>query len=127
MATRQNFYAESLTNSTTTSTTYGDKVSVVFTPDASSDYWVFGSCRVVNSSNITADSKVRLFHDTATTVLGEVNIEAKDTSTTAGDNETVFWVKKVSFGASPAEQTISIEFAAETSGNTINCSFASIF
>lgn len=126
MASRQHYYAESLGESTTTSTTYGDKVALTFTPDANSDYLFIWTAKATNTSNITSDYKVRLFDDTGSTTLAELNIEGKDVSSTAGDYQSVGGIAQMSFGASPSSQTVSIEFAAETATNTIRISNATI-
>lgn len=125
MAARQNFYAESRTQTSTTSTTYGDKVALTFTPDANSDYVLMWCALIQNASNITADAKVRFFHDTASSVVNELNHEMAETAAPA-DYIFAYGIKRFQFGASPASQTWSIEFAAETAGDTINCKEASI-
>lgn len=125
MAARQFFHAEDRTETSTTSTTYGDKVALTFTPDANSDYILIWCAVQKNASNITDDSKVRFFHDTASTVINETTFEGS-TSSAPLDYIPTYGIKKQSFGASPASQTYSIEFAAETAGNTINCKEASI-
>ncbi len=121
MTTRQNFYAESLTESTTTSTTFTDKVSLTETLDNGADYFVFYSCAIVNSSNTTADAKLRLYDDTNAVALRSLNIENR---AAALEYWNTFGFAKVS--GTGSSRTISLEFAAESSGNTIKIKEATL-
>lgn len=122
MAQRQHFYSEDLTETTTTSTTYGDKVSLTATFDSGVDYFLFYSAKVSNTTNATADAKLRFQDDTAGTTLREVNYESRTTVT--NEYHVVFGIDK--YTGDGASHTFSIEFAAESAGNSIRCRDASI-
>src|SRR4051812_2965604 len=59
MAARQFYYAESLAESTTTSTSDQDKATLTFTPDASSTYIILASWQVqLGTATIAVNSKL---------------------------------------------------------------------
>lgn len=112
MALRHHGYAESLGSSSSTSSTFADKVALVFTPQANQTYWIIGNARIGNSGT-SVDTKVRLFSDTFTETLREYNVEFKDGT----DRLTCFFLDKYVAGSSPSEETRSIEFASETTAS----------
>lgn len=113
MATRQTFYAESNTESTTTSTSDQDKVTLTQTPDANSDYFIFG-CSLLGYSGSTADTRHKLVNTTSATTFNTINVEAKD----ATDYTSFFGATKETFGASPASQTWKIQYSSESGLHT---------
>lgn len=123
---RQYYYNADASETTTTSSTYGDKASVTFTPDASSNYLILWCCRLSNST-ATIDGLLRLRDDTAASNLGELNLESQDTSSTAGSNEPVFGSARWTSGGSPSSQTFSVEFASNGGTNTTRVSQCAIY
>lgn len=109
MAVRQNYYAESTGESTTTSATYQDKVTLNFTPDASSTYYYFFCTMFRQSTNTTTDSQVKFINTTTAVTFANPNVEPKDTS----NYENHFSLGKEDFGASPAAQTLKLQYASE--------------
>src|SRR3990167_454032 len=116
MSARQTYYAEDLGSSNTTSISYGNKVTLTFTPDANADYIIFWSASLQQATNLTADCKVRLQNTTGAVTLDEHNVEQKDLT----DWNPVGGFAREQFGASPAEQVYAIQFAAETDTNSVN-------
>jgi hypothetical protein len=113
MAARECQYSESLGASTNTTTSYTTKTSVTWTPQANTDYLILWSAVVHNDTNLIADVFARLFD--GTTPLCEFNIESKDTTDIG---QLVGGIGRWQEGASPASRTISVQWRAETSGNT---------
>lgn len=125
MTAREHYYAEALTETTTTSTSYSDQVSLTATLSSGADYWIIFSAEINQSTNATADAKVRLYNDTGAAMLRELNLEMKDQSATTGDYMSVSGIDKIT--GTGSSNTWSLEFAAETSTNTVRCRNASIF
>lgn len=119
MAARQYYYTAVDAEASTVTTGYADIVSLTFTPDANSAYLFIWNNQIANRTNITSDWKARFFDDTGATTLGEQNVENKDNTAVTGDYAIAYGIAQMSFGAAPSPQTVSIEFAAETSTNTI--------
>ena len=107
MASRQTYYAESLAESTTTSSTYQDKVSLTFTPDANTDYILFWSAGVIEVST-TVSVFSRLYNSTDAVVLSEQNQENRTTS--GSPYRITGGMAKFSAGASPVSTTFKIQF-----------------
>ena len=115
MATRQTYYAESLGEDTTTSATYGDKATVTFTPDASSDYYLFWSCLVICDST-SEDAYTRLYNSTDAVVLAEQNQEHRTTSGTP--YRASHGIAKYTSGGSPASTSFKIQYRSEVGGTS---------
>lgn len=116
MTARQTYYAESTGQSTATgvgSDSFSDKVTLTFTPDASSDYFIFG-CALINNDAGTTDVLAKLLNSTSATTFNSVNVEEKDIT----DYFSFFGCAKDSFGASPASQTYKLQWANESTGTT---------
>jgi hypothetical protein len=117
MPARQSFYAESLGESTTTSASAQTKLTLNFTPDASSDYFIFVSAIYTNSS--TTDDhvgKVDLQCTTPGTLLVESGQVKEPTS--PQDWLPFFGIARASFGASPSAQDVIIRYWSSHSGDT---------
>ena len=112
MAARQTFYAESNTESTySTDNVFQVKVTLAVTPDANSDYFVFG-CALLKQSSGSQDTRAKLLNTTSAVTFNSVNIEFKDTS----DYVSWFGATKETFGVGPAEQTYNLQYSTETAG-----------
>ena len=72
MAARQAFSHEDLSeDSTTTSGSWPTTATFTFTPDASSDYWIFFSCLFANGSGTAAHyGEASVYHDQGATSVG---------------------------------------------------------
>lgn len=104
-------YAESLGESTTTTTSYQDKTTLTFTPQANTDYIFFWSCDCIAAST-TDDVYVRLYNSTDAVVMDEQHEENR---TTAGTPyRTAHGIVKYSAGSSPASTTFKIQYYTET-------------
>lgn len=106
---RQTYYAESNTESTTTSTADQDKVTLTATPDANSDYFVIG-CALVGFSGVTNDTRAKLVNTTSAVTFNSLNVEGKDGT----DYFSVFGAGKETYGASPASQTWKWQYSTES-------------
>lgn len=113
MASRVYFSSSDATRSTTTSTTYQNKLDLTFTPNANKTYAIFAFATADNASSFS-DVFVRLRHDTAATTLKEFNLEAQDTT----DLYSCPMLAVYTAPGSPTSQTFSIEFRSE-SGSTV--------
>ena len=105
---RQTHYAESLTESSTTSATWQEKLALAFTGDANADYWIFATGRIRNSSN-AADTGFRLRDHT-----GSVTYQAANVEMDTDERIICSGLGKFSAGASPSENTFKVEFNEET-------------
>jgi hypothetical protein len=109
MPARQAFYAESLSESTTTEQTWQDKCTLTFTPDANSTYWVLASWS--NTSDATASqdrSETQLYHVEGAVALGENDVRCHEL-TSPRDWIDGFVVGRLVFGASPGQQNLKIQ------------------
>jgi len=104
---RQAYYAESTGESTTTSSTYQDKATLTFTPDANKDYILFWSCDCFEVST-TVSVFTRLYNSTDAVVLSEQNQENR--TTTGTPYRTSHGIAKYSAGASPVSTTFKIQY-----------------
>ena len=102
----------SLGNSSTTSTTYQDKVTLTFTPVASTNYAIFFTCLVTQSST-SSDVRVQLYNSTDAIQMYEVILTPKDTT----DQMAVTGVAIYEEGISPASTTFSLQYCRR-SGST---------
>ncbi|MGE0155106.1 MAG: hypothetical protein AB7R90_21005 [Reyranellaceae bacterium] len=100
---------------TTTSTSYGDQVSLTFTPNASKTYLILWGC-LLDNNNTNNDSRARLYHDTAASALQTFNFEAQDVT----DNYQIAAAALYTAPGSPTSQTFSVEFSSEST-NTTGC------
>ncbi len=107
MASRQTYYAESLSESTVTSATYQDKVSLTFTPDPNTDYILFWSTDVIEISTAVSVFS-RLYNSTDAVVLSEQNQENRTTS--GSPYRFSGGIAKFSAGASPVSTTFKIQY-----------------
>ena len=111
---RKYTYAESLTLSTTTTASDQTKVTLTFTPDASSTYVYIWNCDIQATSGTTYDNIVTLKNNAGTT-LSTSNWEAKDTT----DFATLSGIAFETFGASPTSQSITLTYRTENSGSSV--------
>jgi len=107
------YAAESLAEQTTTSGTYGDAVTLTFTPTASKTYAIVATAQV-GSGSTDDDGQVRLRHDTASVTANEANMELRGT----GDHFPFHGLHLYVAPGSPTEQTWSIEVSSEGSNTT---------
>jgi len=104
-------YSESLAESTTTSTSYVDKATLTFTPEANTDYIFFWSCDCIALS-ATDDVYVDFTNTTDSIRLSEQNQENR---TTAGaPYKTAHGIAKYSAGGSPASTTFKIRYRQQS-------------
>lgn len=121
MAARTTYYGESLGESTTTSAVAQDKVTVTFTPDASTSYFVFYSARQANSSNTTNQSNSFLL------TAGISSISFNRASRSASDRYSFFGVRQYTSSASPVSSDFKLRYSAGTSGDTTRIQDARLF
>jgi hypothetical protein len=107
----QHHYQESLGESTTTSTTYQDKVTLTFTPDANSDYLLIPVWE--HGNNGAGEGATRLYHDTAATELALSQWTRSDNL----DRHTPGAFAVQSFGSSPSSQTYKLQYKRVTGSN----------
>ncbi len=112
--TRQNFYVESDTATSTTSTSYVDSGSVLtFTPDISSSYFIFGSYQL--NSNGLVKALGRIYNSTVQATTSESSITLSNT----GDYFALGGMGIYTSTSTAYSQTFKIQFSA-ISGNTTN-------
>lgn len=108
MAARQNYYAESLAESSTSSTTYVDKVALTFTPDANSTYFIIASYLKTDKATIgTPYARFIRTSETATTFNEDLR---EVTSANSGAYYTSGGIGVDTFGSSPSSQTYKLQF-----------------
>lgn len=115
MALRQNYYAESVAASSTSSSTYQNKVTLTFTPDDNSDYYLLWSCILSVAGALDEALQARLFHSTASVELGLQHCQAKDLNDRLGGGG----IAKVSFGAAPGSQSFTLDYRAKLATRTV--------
>jgi|GEM_PF-3590980 len=117
-----NQFGEVVAATSTTATTYQDKVTLTFTPSAAGDYIVAASA-MVKSTTVSAGDELyaRLYWVTAAADLGEKVYLPKDGT----DYVTFFTMTKVSLDTS--SQTFKIQFKCGTGGPTVYIREARIF
>lgn len=115
------FKNQALARTTLASTSYADQVSLTFSPEASTEYFLLGSM-VLDYSSTSSDVRGRLNDDTAAAALANVNIEPKDTT------DLYPWglVHRWTSGGSPPAQTFSLEFSGESAGATAGAQSATL-
>jgi hypothetical protein len=112
--TKQAYYAESTTQSTTTLTTYQDKVTLTFTPDDSSTYMILATW-LLQESSTSYQAKAKLTRTTGTAKdFGEQIYQPKDTS----DYISGACLGIDTFGTSPGSQTYKTQFCSNNALGT---------
>lgn len=117
---RRYHYSESLTTSTSAVTTDTTKVTLTYTPVASSTYVYIWSCDVKGTST-SYDIRVSL-NNNAGTALAATNVEPADTT----DWMTVSGIAFETFGASPTSQSVTLRFSIENTASTASIRNAKI-
>lgn len=105
MGARQYYEAASSGESTTASSTYQDKVTLGFTPDASSTYWLMWSAQLTRTIAAGSGAKVRLFD--GTTTYGEQRFNP----TNNAEYACVGGLGRLDSGGSPSAVAIDIEYS----------------
>ena len=114
MAARQNYYAESTAESTTTSTSYQDKTTLTFTPDDSATYFIFATWLHTNSS--TSHRQIANLIRTSGTPVTFSELDERNFAT--NEYRSGFVVGIDAFGASPGEQTYKIQHKSSNASGT---------
>lgn len=114
MTARQFYSNQSLGAQTHTGdTALTDALSLTFTPDASSSYYLFASCeRAINSTSNTVE--VDVVNSTSATTFAQQSSAEK----ASGNFIAAGVVAKETFGASPAAQTYKIQYKTSNSAST---------
>lgn len=117
--TTRTYYTTSSTGvSTTTSTSYVDKVALTFTPEASSNYAIFWSA-VISGSSITNFNNVRLRKTTGTAItLQEFSIDRDELLEENALIGTVIYTSS----ASPITESFAVQFNTSVGTDTIGLS-----
>jgi hypothetical protein len=114
-------YAEDLTLSTAALTSYQDKVTKTFTPDANAVYyWLWTAKNGMN--NISNDFSTRLYNETDAVTMTEYNIEAHDNS----DIYSGFGLAKYTAPGSPGSMTFKVQYKSESTGATASIEDATL-
>jgi len=116
MPARQSFYAESLAESSTTSTTPQVKAILTFTPDANATYWLIASAGFVCTAT-AGQAIIAVHHVNAALDLLLQGGQVKESSSPL-DLIPCFGIARLSFGAAPGEQSIEVRYASENDGDT---------
>lgn len=112
---RQTYYAESLSESTLTTSTYTAKATLTFTPDANKTYAIFWSCNCIcNSTAVSVFTRLRNTTDSVT--YQEQRQENR--TTTGAPYRTAHGFGIYTAGGSPGSTSFEIQYASSTSGNT---------
>lgn len=118
MTSRQAFYAESLAESTTTSTAEQDKCVLTFTPAANSTWWVIASwshgCDAAGDDHRSLTS---LYHVQSDTSFGDGAMRTHEL-TSPPDWLDHFALGGIDAGSSPVPQTLKIVYRSFASGDT---------
>lgn len=113
--TRQVYYAESLAESSTTSSSYQDKAILTFTPDANKTYVIYFSCNCICDSTIISVF-TRLQNTTDTVTYQEQRQENRTTSGAPYRASHGFGIYTA--GSSPSATTFKIQYASSAIANT---------
>lgn len=119
---RSVFYAESLADSTTTSSTFQDKTTLTWTPAASTDYWVFHTS-LLESTSSSAINSCRLQDTTGATTFSYSSRENKDTTGTLHS----MGMAKFTSGGSPGSTDFKTQFRTTSGTVTIRDSRITVF
>ena len=118
MGARQSFYVESLGESSTTSIDAQDKLTLEFTPDANSSYFVFASAGFTNSSGTDNHvGWVALYHVEADTVLSEQAVQRQEASSPQ-DYFPFFTSLGSASAPRRASRTIILQYYSSNAGDT---------
>jgi len=115
MPARQSFYAESLAESSTTSTTPQVKATLTFTPDANATYWLIASGGFVCTAT-AGRAVIAVHHVNAALDLLLQGGQVKEAASPL-DWIPCFGIARLSFGAAPGEQSIEVRYASENDGD----------
>ena len=105
MASRQFYQTSSTGESTTTSSSYQDKATLTFTPDANSTYLLLATW-LQGQASAGRVSYVQLYDATGSATLNEQVVDQKS----ADDYIPGGCAISVSFGSSPSEQTYKVQY-----------------
>lgn len=111
---RQAYYAESLGESTLTTSTYTAKATLTFTPDANKTYAIFWSCNCVcSSTTVSVFTRLRNTTDSVT-----YQGQRQENRTTSGaPYRTAHGFGIYTAGGSPGSTSFEIQYASSTSGS----------
>jgi hypothetical protein len=115
MPARQSFYAESLPESSTTSTTPQVKATLSFTPEANATYWLIASGGFVCTA-AAGRATIAVHHVEAALDLLLQGGQVKESSSPL-DWIPYFGIARLSFGSAPGAQTIEVRYASESDGD----------
>lgn len=117
------YYAESLTESSTTSTSYVDKVALTFTPEPNSTYLIVASW-LMQGSSTSYQAKAKLTRTTGTPKdFNELIYQPKDTTDYISGGA----IGIDTFGDSPGPQTYKVQFCTNNASGTTRIKEAKIF
>jgi len=115
MPARQSFYAESLAESSTTSSTPQVKAILTFTPDANATYWLIASGAFVCTAT-AGHAIIAVHHVNAALDLLLQGGQVKEAASPL-DWIPCFGIARLSFGTAPGEQSIEVRYASENDGD----------
>ena len=114
MSDRQNFYAESLAESSRTATSYATKMSLAFTPSAETRYLILWSATVRMPDSVGTSALVRIQHD-GITIAGDLDKTNKDTTDRFMIGGAYVMPAEASPGAPPST-TFTMQWKSSNSG-----------
>ncbi len=118
MASRQAFYAESLAESTTTSSAEQDKCVLTFTPTANSTWWVIASwSHGCDAGSDDHRSLTALYHVQSDTSFSDGAMRAHEL-TSPPDYVNHFALGRIDAGSTPEPQTVKILYRSYAAGDT---------
>lgn len=106
MTARQNYYAESLSETALAGSSYTDKLTLTFTPDDGGTYFILASALLQSSSNAATRAFCRLLQSTSATTLQELINEP----IVVGDYIAFAGLAVEAFGIGPGSQSYKIQF-----------------
>jgi hypothetical protein len=118
MATRQAFYQESLAESSTTNQNWVDKCVCTFTPDSNSTYWILASWSHTSDATASQDRSQTRLYSVESAVAFNLGEMRPHELTSPQDYINAFALGKLTFGASPAQQNIKIQYTVYGSVTT---------
>ena len=118
MATRQPFYQESLGESSTTNQNWVDKCVCTFTPDANSTYWILASWSHTSDATASQDRSQTRLYSVESAVAFNIGEMRPHELTSPQDYINAFALGKLTFGASPAQQNVKIQYTCYGSVTT---------
>jgi hypothetical protein len=93
-------------------------LSLIFTPNADAEYWLFASAAFSNSSGSNDHvGWVSVYHVQAETVLLEQSVQRQEPASPQ-DWVGVFGIARLSFGAAPGEQQLDVNINSSHAGDT---------